>query len=214
MRTSILSLSFVIACLGFGPGCEPKAKQGTATPGESGSGGDESGNAANGGEQVDVSQKVCDAEVSDTPTALFDNNVFLRTPKNVELVEQNPFFAMTMSKPVSTCDAIVDRMAVAIVQSDPKKDLHAVAENFLGANGYTGAGFESEEGDKQTNLKAIVSLPEGPKGEPPAKIWMTITRKYGKDFVLFYQTHPNAWNAVHKSFALSSERLIIKPPPK
>ena len=66
-----------------------------------------------------------------------------------------------------------------------------------------------EENTKGRDYSASYSLPEGPKGEPPIKGWFVLKEKAGNTFWVAYETHPNAWNAVKKSFQESGKRLLI-----
>ena len=237
-----LAVPFLV--LGLAAGCGKKTPEGTTPPGETGAtddgggaGGSDAGTGASGGdgggggeaggdtktpagdppaEGPDPS-KVCDAEVSDTPKALFGDNVLIRLPKGVELVEQTPFFArITSSNTMSTCDAIVSFAAVGYFQADPSKTPTALRDETLkSARGVEASEITwSEETTKGRDYSAAYSIPEGKKGEPAIKGWIAFKEKFGNTFWVAYETHPNAWNAVAKSFQESTKRLIIVPPKK
>ena len=161
--------------------------------------------------------KVCDAEVSETPKALFADNVLIRLPKGVELVEQTPFFArITSNNTMSTCDAIVSFAAVGYFQTDTAKSPTAVRDETLQAARAVkpGEATWTEETTKNRDYSAAYELGEGPKGEPPVKGWIAFKEKAGTTFWVAYETHPNAWNALRKSFQESAKRLIIVPQKK
>lgn len=235
------SLAVPILVLGLAAGCGKKTPEGTTPPGETGSsdatpGGSDGGGSDGGGTDAATPpgdgakpggedpaaggpdpSKVCDAEVSDTPKALFGDNVLIRLPKGVELVEQTPFFArITSSNTMSTCDAIVSFAAVGYFQTDPSKSVINVRDETMKA----ARGFESgditweEEATKNRSYSAAYAVPEGPKGEPPIKGWIAFKESGGNTFWVAYETHPNAWNAVKKSFQESAKRLIIVPQKK
>lgn len=236
------SLAVPILVLGLAAGCGKKTPEGTTPPGETGSsdataGGSDGGGSDGGGSDAGTPtgdtgdkpagddpaaagpdpSKVCDAEVSDTPKALFGDNVLIRLPKGVELVEQTPFFArITSSNTMSTCDAIVSFAAVGYFQTDPSKGVTAVRDETMKA----ARGFDSgditweEEATKNRSYSGAYSVPEGPKGEPPIKGWISFKESGGNTFWVAYETHPNAWNAVKKSFQESAKRLIIVPQKK
>ncbi len=234
-----LAVPFLV--LGLAVSCGKKTPDGTTPPGETGSatgdaaasggdaGGDASGGDATAGETpagdpaageagggVADASKVCDAEVSDTPKALFNDNVLIRLPKGVDIVEQSPFFArITSSNTQSTCDAIVSFAAVGYFQSDASKSPTQVRDETIKARGLDPSSITwGEETTKNRDYSASYELGEGPKGEPPIKGWIALKEKAGSTFWVAYETHPNAWNAVKKSFQESAKRLIIVPAKK
>jgi hypothetical protein len=237
-----LAVPFLV--LGLAASCGKKTPEGTTPPGETGavdagSGGSDAGatgagdggSDAGGGEAGDSGgtktdggdppaegpdpSKVCDAEVSDTPKALFADNVLIRLPKGVDLVEQTPFFArITSSNTMSTCDAIVSFAAIGYFQTDPSKSPTVIRdETMVAARGIQPSEITwSEETTKGTDYMGAYSIPEGKKGEPAIKGWISFKQKGGNTFWVAYETHPNAWNAVKKSFQESTKRLIIIVP--
>jgi len=235
-----LAVPFLV--LGLAVSCGKKTPEGTTPPGETGSGGDASaggsdagggdggggsaggGDATAGGAGGDApagdapadASKVCDAEVSDTPRALFADNVLIRLPKGVDVVEQTPFFArITSSNTQSTCEAIVSFAAIGYFQTDTTKTVTQVRDETIKARGIDPSGITwGEETTKNRDYSASYEVGEGPKGEPPIKGWISFKDKAGSTFWVAFETHPNAWNAVKKSFQESAKRLIIVPQKK
>jgi hypothetical protein len=211
--------------LGFGSGCKPKKPDGTSPPGEEGQeisrrerrkrerqgdggGGGGGGKAAD----PDAGSPDCPAEVDDTPTSLFQSTLFIRTPKNVEVVEQSPFFASTMSDFVSTCDAMIDRMAIIVLEDvDPTEDLEAKTKVVFEKNGFTGGKFSKPEIQNETEVRLVASFPPAEKAKA-TKVYSVIQRKYGKLFLIWYQTEPSQWPGLVATFRESANRLIIVPP--
>ncbi len=155
--------------------------------------------------------KVCDAEVSD-PKSFFADNVLIRLPKGVELVEDSPIFARITSKnTVSVCDAIVSYAALGYFQSDPKKTMQVIRdETIAAARGFQASEVTwADEAAKNRDLAVSYEVPEGPKGEPPIKGWLVLKERQGVMFWAAFETHPNAWNAMKKSFEESGKRLLI-----
>ena len=238
-----LAVPFLV--LGLAVSCGKKTPEGTTPPGETGSGGDAGGGDAGGGDAGGGdagggdagggdataggaggdapagdapadSSKVCDAEVSDTPRALFADNVLIRLPKGVELVEENPFFARITSKNTqSTCDAIVSFAAVGYFQTDVTKTVTQVRDETIKQRGMDPSSITwGEETTKNRDYSGSYEAGEGPKGEPPLKGWLSLKDKGGSTFWVAFETHPNAWNAVKKSFQESAKRLLIVPQKK
>lgn len=218
-------------------GCGKKTPEGTTPPGETGAGGaaaggGDSGDAGGGegggdageaGGGDDPTQKVCDAEVSDTPKALFSDNVILRLPKGMDLVEENPFFARIVTRDtVSTCDGVINFSALGYFQADPAKSLKEIRDDVMGQRGLGDASITwGDETEKGRDYSGSYSVPEDDKGNPPIKGWMVLKEKGGFMFWYLQETHPNAWNALHKTFQESGNRLRISaniaaaaPPPE
>jgi hypothetical protein len=223
-------------------GCGKKTPDGTNPPGETGGGGDTAGGGGGdaggggdtagggggdaggggdtaagggdtGGEPAQDPNKVCDAEVGGTPTALFANNVVVRLPKGMELIEENPFFARISTKDtVSTCDAIINFSAVGYFQADPARDPKKTRDETLAARGLpAGDATWSEETVKGRDYTGAYELPADDKGNPPIKGWMVLKEKNGFTFWYLLETHPNAWNALKKTFQESGKKLLIVP---
>lgn len=227
-------LAVPLLVLGLSAGCGKKTPDGTTPPGETGgsdaaasggdggSGGDASGGGDAGGDGGDGggekppadgpdASKVCEAEVSDTPKALFGDNVLIRLPKGVEVVERNEFFAqITSSTTQSTCDAIVSFAALGYFATDASKPVTQIRDETIKARGLDPSDIKwTEETTKNRDYSAAYELGEGPKGEPPIKGWIAFKEKVGTTFWVGFETHPNAWNAVGKSFQESAKRMLI-----
>lgn len=233
------TLAVPLLVIGLAVSCGKKTPDGTTPPGEtggassdggggsgdagSGGGGGEAGGGdagaaeggAEGGEKPPEGpdpNKVCDAEVSETPKPLFADNVIIRLPKGVDVVEQTPFFArITSSNTISTCDAVVSYTAVGYFQSDPKKDVKAIRDETIASARQVSAGDVTwgDEVVKNRDYTASYQIPEGPKGEPPIKGWLVMKERKGTMFWAAFETHPNAWNAVKKTFEESGKRMLI-----
>jgi len=149
--------------------------------------------------------------------AIFANNVVLRLPKGMELVEENPFFARIATKEtVSTCDAIISFGAIGYFQADPKKDPKQTRdETIKAARGVDPSEVTwADETAKGRDYSASYSIPADDKGNPPIKGWFVIKEKGGNTFWYALETHPNAWNALAKTFQESGKRLLIVPQKK
>lgn len=214
-------------------GCGKKNPEGTNPPGETGgsdvsaggeSGGGEAGGEKTGGEAGGEAggenagaedgpdpNKVCDAEVSDTPTALFANNVLLRLPKGMEMIEENPFFARISSgNTESVCSGIITFGAIGYFQADPKKPVKQTRDETLKQRGLDPAEITwSDETEKGRDYSGSYSVPADEKGSPPIRGWFVLKEKAGTTFWYALETHPNAWNALGKTFQESGKRLLI-----
>lgn len=231
MLLRILAVPVLVLGLA-GAGCGKKTPEGTTPPGETGSGktagggdggggggedsgGDEAGGEDSGGGEAggeDPTQKVCDAEVGDTPVAMFADNVILRLPKSMELVEENPFYARLVTKDtVSTCDGVISNAALGYFQADParppKKTRDETIETARGVP--PGEVKWSDETEKGRDYSGHYSIEADDKGNPPIAGWFVLKEKAGFTFWYLLETHPNAWNALAATFKESGNRLRI-----
>ncbi|RMG97052.1 MAG: hypothetical protein D6705_09740 [Deltaproteobacteria bacterium] len=179
------------------------------------------GDGDEGGEKKADVKKACKAEISDTPAPLFlhpetgEPMAFIRVPKGMtkdDLVEQNPFFYMTMSQDgfVSTCDAMVTYMAAAMIDDEPKKDFQQFAQDFLTQLGYQVESFENPKIEGRRLEGAVLAKSQ----QGPAKLWVLFDNKYnaGKVFIVVLEAHPNAFEAIQPTFKAVTDSLIVVPP--
>jgi hypothetical protein len=154
----------------------------------------------------------CEAAVADVPTALFGDTILIRPPPNVELVEENPSLATTYSSFVSTCDATVDRMSLFMFADDPGKTLRTYLDEFrdsLDKSGYEN-GSDRVVSESATEVMSAIEYPAA-NGQPPAKVLVAVSRKANNVFVLFYQTQPDQWDGLSRSFIASARTLLVVP---
>lgn len=189
--------------------------------GDDGSGGDDgAGDGGDGGE--DITQKVCDAEVGDYPAPYFMDSVLLRLPKGVtedNFVEMNPTFAQT-SGAIESVGCIEDMpgatisfMALTFFQDDTKKDLVTLRDETLKALGYLDPKFSDEKVDEKGRFYQVVLEVEPNDQNPePGKALFQMKAAYGNMFVVVYETHPRAWNAIKNTFYESANRMSFLDP--
>lgn len=232
-RTSLAS-SFCLALTLSLTGCDKDTPEGTNPPEDGdavaskdggkrkrgrkgGKGGDGGGHEAN----FDA-EKECPGAVSETPSAIFPHpesgepTGFVRVPKGMDkddLVEQNPFFYMTMNKDgfQSTCEAMVAFMAAGILDDDKAKDMKTYATDFLAAQmGYEVAGVE----DETTDGRKFTGTVDAKSKMGPGKLWVSFEEKYGsgKVFFVILEAHPNAFAAIKPTFKAVTDSLIVVPP--
>ncbi len=221
------ALVLPIVVLALTPGCEPKKGGETTTPPTGGTKDDpggESGTPVTGDDDDDDAGPdappanpdgvtECDAEVADTPTALWADRVLVRMPKGVEMVERNEVFAQASGEAQSTCDVMVSRAAMGYFQDDTAKGVKQLRDDTL-----TQIGFDmsvvtwSDETENGRNFTGAYEAPEDDKGNPPVKGWFVFKESQGTLFWMIMETHPNAYPAIKKSFKKSGSSLLIVPP--
>lgn len=223
---SVICFSFALAV----PACKNTPPDGTSNPpgsgdavgkrgkrnrggGDGGASGDEGGGEEGGGE----APKSCEAKVADTPTALFGDQVLIRPPINVELVEDNPQFATTFTSGgfVSACEATVDRMSLFVFQNDPKKKLGTyldeVVNEMLPKSGYQNGTRDKNYLETDTDAHTGVEYPAA-DGAPPAKLYIAVARRFDNVFVILYQTRPDEFVVLKPTFEESAKSLLVIPP--
>jgi hypothetical protein len=211
------------------PACKNTPPDGTSNPpgGSDGSGrrgkrnrgggGETSDEGDEGGEAGGAPPKSCDAKVADTPTALFGDQVLIRPPVNVELVEDNPTFATTFTSGgfVSACEATVDRMSLFVFENDKKKAVKTymdeVINTMLANSGYKGGSRGKNFVENEVQLDTEVEYPAA-DGQPPAKLYISVKKLYQYTLVVVFQTRPDEFGALQPSFKASAESLIVLPP--
>jgi hypothetical protein len=229
-----LSLSlFATMCLALsiGPtGCNKQKPDGTNPPedgagegkeakrggGRKNKGDDEGGKDDGGGDGGTEPAKACEAKTSDAPTPLFGEKVLIRAPVNVDLVEQNPTFAVAQTTGgfVSACEGTVDRMTMLLFQNDKKKPLTKYADEFYEAlekNGYTGGTREKPQVDSDTDHAFVAEYPAA-GGQPASKLFIALKRRQDVIIALTYQTRPDEWTKLESTFKASADSLLVAPP--
>jgi hypothetical protein len=197
------------------PGSEEAGKRGKRKRGDDGGaeGGEEGGEEGGAAEPP----KSCDAKVADTPTALFGDQVLVRPPINVEIVEDNPTFATTFTSGgfVSACEATVDRMSLFVFQNDKKKNVKAymdeVINTMLANSGFKNGTRGKNHVESEVQLDTEIEYPAG-DGAPPAKLYISVKKLYQFALVVVYQTRPDEFGALLPTFKASAESLIVLPP--
>jgi hypothetical protein len=158
----------------------------------------------------------CEAKVSETPTALFEDRVLVRVPLNVELVEDNPAFATTFSSAgfVSVCDATVTQMNVLKFTNDKKKKLATFADEFvndyLTKGGYTGGDRKANHVESDDAVHTIVEYPAA-AGKPATTMYIGVVRKLDFIIVATYLAEPDEFTMLKPSFQESASRILVVP---
>jgi hypothetical protein len=197
----------------------PGSEDGVSKRGKRKRGGDEGGEGGEegGDEGGKEPPKSCDAKVADTPTALFGDQVLIRPPINVELVEDNPTFATTFTSGgfVSACEATVDRMSLFVFQNDKKKAVNAYMDEVIGTmlanSGFKGGNRGKNHVESDVQMDTEIEYPAG-DGAPPAKLYISVKKLYQFTLVVVYQTRPDEFGALLPTFKASAESLIVLPP--
>lgn len=169
------------------------------------------------------SQNVCDAEVSDEPTAIFANNVRLRLPKNMKLDERTTLgdqgagsykiAVIATRNIVSTCEAIIRFGAVKYFETDPKLDSMQIRDNLIREIRGVDAAVVTwtEEARMGRDYTGAYELPAEGEVIPPAKGWFTLKEKGGRTTCYILETDPHTWNALAKTFKESGKHLMLVP---
>lgn len=229
IRSAIIT-SFVLSLALMSSGCD-KPPEGSSTPPEDGSvadsgkggkdkkkKGDEGDTGGGGGaEEEDPTKKVCPAETADYPSPYFADSVLIRLPKNVtedNFVEFTPTFAR-ISAPIESVSCIegmpggmISYMAMTYFEDDPSKDLAALRDETLEVMGYVGATVSNEKRDDKLRFyQAVLDAPGTAEKPDPGRALMQMSAAHGIMYVIVYESHPDAWNALKETFYASAAKM-------
>lgn len=181
---------------------------GAATPGDA---------AAPAEPAEDPSKKVCDAKVSDKPTALFMETMLIRLPFGLAeeaLIEQTPF--LLLARPFTSVGCIegmpgadINVTAMGYFQDNEKRPVKDIALELLTAQGYTGTPKIADEVAKGRNIEFSAEFAADEKHPNPSKVWVAMKTKFGRNYYVLFDVHPNAWNAVRKTLKESTDRMFL-----
>lgn len=190
-----------------------KGKDKKKKGGEGETGGGEGG----GSEEEDPTKKVCPAETADYPAPYFADTVLLRLPKNVaeeSFVEFTPTFARISSavESVSCIEGMpggtINYMAMTFFEDDTTKDLIALRDETVEVMGYTGAKYSGEKRDDKLRFYQAVLDVEGTAEKPePGRALLQMSAANGLMYVIVYESHPDAWNALKETFYASAASM-------
>ena len=214
--------------------CKKDAPAGTSNPpdssadggssdgdGGSSDGGDEGGGSEDGGDggdggtpsADDPTQTVCDAQVSDTPSVYFEETLMIRLPMGLSdqnLVERQPGFAQAAPAESVSCveglpGATINVAILGAYQEDAAKDMNTyIDETVKALIGETPFTLEDTKVNGR-NAETIVNV----SGDNPGKAWMVMKSGGGFVFYAYYEVHPNAWNAIKKTFKASTDKMLV-----
>jgi hypothetical protein len=234
IRSAIIT-SLVLS-LALTSGCD-KPPEGSSTPPEDGATadtgkgkkdkkpkGDEGGTGGEGGgtDEEDPTKKVCPAETADYPSPYFADSLLIRLPKNVTedtFVEFTPTFAR-ISAPVESVSCIegmpggmISYMAMTYFQDDTAKDLTTLRDETLEVMGYVGATLSNEKRDDKLRFyQAVLDAPGTAEKPDPGRALFQMTAAHGMMYVIVYESHPDAWNALKETFYASAAKMSFPKP--
>jgi hypothetical protein len=226
----VLSLALMSGCDKPPDGTSTPPEDGTSTDtkgkdkkdkkkGEGDTGGGEDGGAV---DENDYTKKVCPAETADYPAPYFADTVLIRLPKNVteeNFVEFTPTFAR-LSSPVESISciegapmAVISYMAMTFFEDDTAKDLGTLRDETVEVMGYVGAKYSSEKRDDAKRFYQAIIDVEGTAEKPePGRALLQMSAANGLMYVIVYEGHPDAWNALKETFYASAAKIsFLKP---
>ncbi len=206
------------------PACDPKPQPGSNTPGTPGaSGGPGTNNAAaaGGGAQAqpagpgasggNSAPPPCTVELDDAPTGFFNKRLVVTLPKRVELVEQNPFFALVERNNIpSACGATLHFAAAGYMR--PRGTTKEVRDQLLEFRGITPdqiTGWE-QEADTGGGYTGVYNA-GATNGAPAVK--GVISMRPGSDgamYFVIYEAEPAVWPQIEPTFRASLAELSVR----
>jgi hypothetical protein len=234
IRSAIIT-SFLALSLTLTAGCD-KPPEGSSNPPEDGATADADkgktkktkkgddktdGTKDGGGDENDPTKKVCPAETADYPAPYFADTVLIRLPKNVteeNFVEFTPTFAR-ISAPIESVGCVegfpgmISYMAMTFFEDDTSKDLGTLRDETLEVMGYVGAKLSDEKRDDKLRFYQAVLDVEGTAEKPePGRALLQMNSANGLMYVIVFESHPDAWNALKETFYASASKMsFLKP---
>ena len=192
---------------------------GQGTPGATPDGGASAGGAgatAQAGAPVGDAAP-CQNALAEAPTSLFGTRMILRLPKGVELVEQNPFYAVAAAPNLPTsCGQAVSYAASGFFEYPGTSAVTTVRDLLMELRGLPAAGLTwDDEGSRgRTYTGAYSAAADAAKGTPAVRGWLVL-REAGDKYAYFtlFEADPAVWDAVKPIFVASGKSLVIKPRP-
>ena len=165
--------------------------------------------------------KTCPPVTADYPVALFNDTVLLRLPQGVSednFVEVSPNLARLTAEveSVSCTEGLPGGMILAMMltaQKDtPDKELVALRDATLESMGLSSYSISEEQVDTTARLyQAVLDGVRDDPQETPTRLFFQMKAAYGTIYTIFYETHPEAWSTLHKTFRASASTLLAIP---
>ncbi len=158
----------------------------------------------------------CQPAIADAPAAFFGERVLVRMPKNVEMREDNPTFAVAQVSGgfVVTCDATLLRASLMIFHNDPKKTLGDSGREFvevLEKQGFVGA-RDIQWTERSEGLRGRAHIP-ATESQPAVELLVDIRRRFDLMPILVYEARPEDFAKLEPSIVASADSLLVAPPP-
>ncbi len=224
----VVAAGLLISSLCLVSACDPKPQPGSntpGTPGASGGGGGGGGAADNtaggasgagGGAQAGggggtPAPPPCTVELDDAPTGFFNKRLIVTLPKRVELVEQNPFFALVERNNIpSACGATLHFAAAGYMR--PRGSIQEVRDQLLEFRGIapgqiTGWEQEADTGGGYTGVYNASAS----NGAPAVK--GVISMRPGSDgamYFVIYEAEPAVWPQIEPTFRASLADISVR----
>lgn len=169
-----------------------------------------------------IERGVCEGQVSDVPTALFDDRALIRLPAGVDeddLSATSPKLVQT-SAPVSTptCDASqpeveIELMALTMSAASEAGSVPRHRDATLEAMGYPieSQAIQKDQVDARTTMW-VYDVPATPRGYGPARVLLMIVQMYDLSVALVFEVEPEVWPVVVDTLLDSAARLSLLPP--
>jgi hypothetical protein len=177
---------------------------------------------------------VCPAELG--PAVSLLSGTQMRLPDGMspdETVELAPGF-VRLSAPVESVGCIdgmpggmINYFALTVVDDDPRKPMPVLRDELLSSFGYVGPSVSDEVIDEVArSYEVVLDIPAPPAGEEnpledpsasgtlaePARAFLRIIAKEGRLYVVIYEVHPAAWNALQASLRASASSISFLTP--
>ena len=221
MRSSLRVREIVAVAAGLllSLACD-KGQAETSTPGSSrgsstvSSGGGEAagpGSSGPGAAPTGAEPARCEPTIEAEPTGFFGMRMIVRLPQDVELVEQNPFFARTPNgSQVARCGPPLTFAGIGFMRSSSAlKDVRRTVLRLRGLPPEAISGFEGEQDQGSTHSATYVA-PTGPNGEPAAKGFVFLRRDREWVYWIVFEGRAEDYASLDRVFRASALSLLVQ----
>jgi hypothetical protein len=104
-------------------------------------------------------------------------------------------------------------MAMTYFQDDTAKDLAVLRDETIEVMGYVGATLSNEKRDDKLRFyQAVLDAPGTAEKPEPGRALFQMTAAHGMMYVIVFESHPDAWNALKETFYASAAKMSFPKP--
>jgi hypothetical protein len=105
---------------------------------------------------------------------------------------------------------MISYMAMTYFEDDTAKDLIAMRDETVEVMGFANAKYSDEKRDDAKRFYQVVLDVEGTAEKPePGRALLQMSAAHGMMYVIVFESHPEAWNALKETFYASAKSMVF-----